>query len=409
MTRPPPTATAQPDRLRAAAEAQAVRAPAGEPAHPATELAHELQVHRIELEMQNEELRAAQVALEAARDRYVDLYDFAPVGYLTLDTNGLVSGANLTGARLLGIERKRLVGRRFARCVAPEDRDRWLRHALLLGRDEGPGRIELAMLGRSGTVFHAQLDAMRTQMPGEPPMLRITLTDISERKRAELFQRRAVAANAGREADRRRVALQLHEDLGQRLWALNLDLHSLRSAERRPAQHARMGAMLADIDAALATVRRISADLRPAMLDDLGLNAAIEWLVHDTSERLGVAVTLKQDAIEPPLDEASAVAIYRLIQDVLDRLIDRRPTSEVTIGLRRRPPGLVVSLQGGGLNRRDSLDSAHDTTPLNERAHALGAEVALESDGSAGERLTLRVPLEPAEGGHHLRLTEAAS
>ena len=106
--------------LRAKAEAQLARQPgAAGPARPAAELIHELQVHRIELEMQNEELRRAYVALEAARDRYADLYDFAPVGYLTLDKGGLVTEANQTAATLLGIDRARLVGHRFAQPGGP--------------------------------------------------------------------------------------------------------------------------------------------------------------------------------------------------------------------------------------------------------------------------------------------------
>ena len=85
-------------------------------------LVHELQVHQIELEMQNEELRRARAELEAGLERYTDLYDFAPVGYLTLDRDGAIRQVNLTGARLLGLERARLVGRRFGVFVGEPDR-----------------------------------------------------------------------------------------------------------------------------------------------------------------------------------------------------------------------------------------------------------------------------------------------
>jgi diguanylate cyclase (GGDEF)-like protein/PAS domain S-box-containing protein len=180
--------------LQAEAEARLARHP-GEtgPARPAAELLHELQVHRIELEMQNEELRRAYAALEATRDSYADLYDFAPVGYLTLDSNGLVTKANLTAASLLGIDRAHLVGHRFARQVAPVDRDRWHRHALALGRTDTPVRIELLM-GREGPGWHAQVDGLRVRVPGEKTALRITLADISARKRAESELRLAAIA-----------------------------------------------------------------------------------------------------------------------------------------------------------------------------------------------------------------------
>lgn len=112
-------------RLREDAEAQlAGTTPAKVPARPVEELLHELQVQHIELEMQAEQLRSSQVAMEESRDRYVSLYDFAPVGYLTLTDAGLIAEVNLTGAALLGAERKQLLQRRFAQFVAPEDRDR---------------------------------------------------------------------------------------------------------------------------------------------------------------------------------------------------------------------------------------------------------------------------------------------
>lgn len=81
-------------------------------------LLHELEVHQIELEMQNAELRQARDEVEAALNRYTDLYDFAPIGYFTLDRDGIISAANLSGAGLFGVERARLIGRRFGLFVA---------------------------------------------------------------------------------------------------------------------------------------------------------------------------------------------------------------------------------------------------------------------------------------------------
>ena len=115
-------------RLREEAEAELARVPQTRaPARSIEELLHELQVHQIELEMQNEELRRAQLALEESRDRYVDLYEFAPVGYLTLTGEGVISEVNLTGAKLLGRERKEMLQRRFARFVTAEYSDRFHR------------------------------------------------------------------------------------------------------------------------------------------------------------------------------------------------------------------------------------------------------------------------------------------
>src|SRR3989338_3354805 len=105
------------DPLRSAAETELARAPGSMP-RPAEELLHELQAHQIELEMQNEALRQSQVELEKSRDRYVDFYDFAPAGYLTLSQEALINEINLPGAALLGAERSRLLQRRLASFVA---------------------------------------------------------------------------------------------------------------------------------------------------------------------------------------------------------------------------------------------------------------------------------------------------
>lgn len=218
-------------------------AQAGAPARAADDLLHELQVHQVELEAQNEELRRAQFALEESRDRYADLYEFAPVGYLTLSDELEISEVNLTGARLLGEDRNRLLHRRFPRVVTSEDRDRCLRFFLGLTQPDGRQALELVLRRADGSVFNAQLDCLRLAAGDKPPTVRITLTDITERKRAEAELRVAAAAFESQEGmfvtDARSVILRTNraftaitgfsaeEAAGQTLDLLKSDLHDI--------------------------------------------------------------------------------------------------------------------------------------------------------------------------------------
>ena len=181
--------------LWAKAEVKLARLPRTDaPCRPAEELLHELQVHQIELEMQNEELRRVQLELEESRDRYLDLYEFAPVGYFTLTGKTLISEVNLTGATLLGVERKKLLQRSFARFVTHADGDRCHR---FIGRVLQHGQREtcdLALQRDDGSVMQAQLDCVRVTAGDEPPTVRLALTDITERKRAEAESRVAAIA-----------------------------------------------------------------------------------------------------------------------------------------------------------------------------------------------------------------------
>jgi len=156
-------------------------------AQPSEMLIHELLVHKVELEMQNEELRRVHTSMEEARDRYVDFYEFAPMGYITLSRDGLISEINLTGCTLLGIERFRLVGRRFTRSVVSQDKDLWHRLFLNLMEHSETGRLSfgLQMERADNSTFHAHLDCLRWEAEGAPKALRIAMTDISKLKRSE--------------------------------------------------------------------------------------------------------------------------------------------------------------------------------------------------------------------------------
>ena len=374
-------------------------------------LVHQLQVHQVELEMQNEELRQAQMDLAAARDRFIDLYDLAPVGYVTLDSEGVVVGANLTSAAMLGEDRQALLGRRFARLVAPSDADRWHRHLLLATSSGASQRVELALRRRSGASFHAQLDCLAVTRPGAPTTLRVTLTDNTQRKEAEMDRRIANSAVDAGEANRRFVARELHEELGQRLSVLKMGLAGLRATTSDPPREERIASMLETLDEALAMVRRITTGLRPPMLDDLGLNAAIEWLARDSSRRLGLQVNLHLAEIDPPLDERTAVAVYRMVQEVLAYIARRGNARQVEIDIRQTAAELVLAVQGSGTGTGPTArraPSTHagdnaDTTALDDRAHLLGGRLGFDQVRGRGPRITLHLPLPAAANNNGSR------
>lgn len=171
--------------LRAAAEAKLAGVQgSGVPERPDQELLHELQVYQIELEMQNETLRQTQSALAESRDRYMSLYEFSPVGYLTLTDAGLIADMNLTCADLLGVEHKKLINIRFSRLVAPEDQDRWSSLFSETLRKSEKMDVELVLQRGDGSRFNVKLDCQRMKT-GSTFSMHITLADITEQKRAE--------------------------------------------------------------------------------------------------------------------------------------------------------------------------------------------------------------------------------
>ena len=168
---------------------------------------HELEVHQIELTLHSEELRRTSLELEVSRDRYLDLYEFSPVGYFTFSREGRIMEVNLTGATLLGTPRNRLIGSDIGIYIAPEDRGGWKLHLASVVQSastpSGQGErdaCDLKLQRMDGSVFHAHLESVRlnradqqdlTGAAGEISIIRTVMSDVSERVRAELAMRQA--------------------------------------------------------------------------------------------------------------------------------------------------------------------------------------------------------------------------
>ena len=199
-------------------------------------LLHELRVHEIELEMQNEELRDAHLALVLARDRYFDLYDLAPVGYCTINGFGLIKEANLTAASLFGIARGALIKQPISRRILKEDQDiYYLHHKNLVEKGETPP-FDLRMLNEKGVSFWVRITTtLGRDIKGESEV-RVVLADITEQKQTEIrnAQLQQNLEERNRELDRIRV-------VADKANQAKSDFLSSMSHELRTPLHAILG------------------------------------------------------------------------------------------------------------------------------------------------------------------------
>jgi PAS domain S-box-containing protein len=195
-------------------------------------LLHELRVHQIELEMQNEELLRTQVELDTARERYFDLYELAPVGYCTLSEQGLILEANLTVANLLGAARGDIVNKPLSRYIFREDQDVYYLHRKQLLESGEPQAYDLRMVKMDGSVFWAHLAA------DGAPVCRVVVSDITERKRAAaaLKQLNEELEQQTKELERRNHELEQMNKafVGRELKMVELK-EKIRKLEERPA------------------------------------------------------------------------------------------------------------------------------------------------------------------------------
>ena len=177
-------------------------------------LIHELRVHQIELEMQNEEVRKTQGEINELLTKYFDLYELAPVGYFVLDKKGLILEANLTGANLLGVQMRYLIKERFSRFVEPDSQDLFYFHRKQVLQTGAKQICELRLVKKDGTPFHAQLDSMAVQDgDGNSKQFRTAITDITERKQAEEALQESYDGMERRVEDRTAELLQVNEQL----------------------------------------------------------------------------------------------------------------------------------------------------------------------------------------------------
>lgn len=228
----------------------------------------------------------------------------------------------------------------------------------------------------------------------------VLLPDVAERIRDQAERMAfAVAVNAALEEEKARVARELHDELAQSLTALKMDTIWVRDNAAAPETlSAKLTDMLEVLDTTIAATRRIAADLRPMLLDDLGLVPAIEWLVGHFTQRCSVACKLSADeALE--LQEPYATAVFRIVQESLANVAKHAGATEVAVTIDKVPRAVTLTVRDNGCGfsttaprKRQSLG----LMGLRERAELLGGRVAIDSAPGQGTCVEAHIPLPEA-------------
>jgi PAS domain S-box-containing protein len=372
-------------------------------------LLHELRVHQIELEMQNEELRCTQGELEAARMRYFDLYNLAQVGYCSLSEKSLILQSNLCAATLLGVARRDLVKRPITRHILKADQDIYYLLRKRLIETGQPQNCELRMTRSDGTQFWAQFTATTTQDDDAAPVFRIVISDITERKEAQATQRehteqlRTLSRRVleVQETERRRVANELHDELGQSLTAIKINLQAQQHFRDEPPEKLNVE-NIRIVEDALLQVRRLALALRPSILDDLGLVPALRWLAEQTEARSGLEVRFQQAVEQGRFANDIETACFRIVQEALTNIIRHAEAQHVDIDLRQDADVMVLTVRDDGRGfdpaaRRASAVAGNSVGLLGmqERAMLIGAQLDIRSRPGQGTTVQQRFPCAP--------------
>jgi two-component system, NarL family, sensor histidine kinase UhpB len=248
---------------------------------------------------------------------------------------------------------------------------------------------------------------------GDEKLYTVMLRDITERVRAEddlrasreELQRLSAKVLELREEEKMRIARELHDDLGQQLTALKMEVsfaESELSGAGAVAAAPGLGNVYAQIDSIVASVRRIAADLRPVMLDDLGLVPAIEWLVHDFSARYKIRVLAHVDVGEIAFNRDAGTAVFRMIQEALTNVARHSGATEVMLDIVRDEPHCIVRIADNGRGMASDGRPGKNSfglLGLRERAVRLGGDLHVQTAPGQGFALTVTLPLSAVEAG----------
>lgn len=354
------------------------------------------------------EVHELQQQVSALTRRFRTLLDIAPVA-MWISESERVAYANRAAFDLFGVEEGQyLIGQSIYALVDGNTHDALRTHVAraLRGGADTPV-VTGAIVRPDGEPREVEIASAALPDHGRT-VVQMVITDLTQRLKQERenhrhrleLRRLSASVVEAREEERRRIARELHDELGQRLTALKMQLSSLRLDAQRKDADVRIAGMTEMLDDTVAAVRRIATDLRPLILDDLGLNAAIDWLARNAAQRMEFEVTVRLGADDPPISDRAAIALYRMVQEALTNVARHARATDVRIELTHTDTELVLSVHDNGIGfpeRALHNEGGHGLLGIRERAYALGGRLEIDNPPGGGGRITVTLPLDTAD------------
>ena len=356
----------------------------------------------------------AEEELARGEARLRGILDSAMDAIITIDERNHIVLFNQTAEKVFGCPKEEAVGAPLDWFIPQRYRAGHSRHVRQFGetgvssRRMGETRIVMG-LRRNGQEFPIDASISQIEENGRP-FYTVILRDVTERWIAEEALRTsreeirslALAASTAREQEKSRVARELHDELGQALTALKIDVGWLRDnhAGASDAYKAKLASMQLMIDGIVASARRISSDLRPLMLDDLGLVAACDWLVQNFQQRTGVPCELVIGEGDLDLPDPYSTAVFRVLQESLTNATKHSAATQLEVNLVRSADEVALTVRDNGRGFAPEAPrkaGTHGLTGLRERASLLNGRITIESAPGRGTVVEMHLPLRELE------------
>jgi PAS domain S-box-containing protein len=356
-----------------------------------------------ELEERIAERNRVEAALRESEERYRELFENARDAIYVHDLDGNYISINRAAEELCGYSREEIIGHNFAEFVASDHLKYVREHFCGKLAQQGQTAYEVDVIAKDGRRVPVEVSSRAIYENGEVVGIQGTARDITERKQVQdalqMFSRQLIEAQ---EDERRRIARELHDQIGQVLTAVKMNLHTVQ----RVCDAAEVGPYIRDnieaVDEALRLVRDLSIDLRPPLLDDLGLITALRWYVDRYAQRTGVAADVMIDLKDPNerFSRELETACFRIAQEALTNVARHARATSVLLRLKKDHDCLVGSVIDDGvgfdpeaLRRRAPRAATLGLIGMQERAHAAGGEIEIRSAISRGTEIRFKLPL----------------